>query len=166
MRLLRGADGELVLLLPLAWVRRLESLPERLATLLDRPETAQSVSRRLFPRFSDDPALDAELRELNHQDLARRKREQAEAFATALRAHQPLFPRWRRITLRPEQVEAWIGFLNDLRLFLGVVLDLQDNAAAERLARQSPPVDSDAWLYLFLTELQGHLIAAADAEAT
>ena len=164
IHLSRGEDGHLHLVLPVGLARRLESLPERLLEVLARDATVDAAARRLFPSFSSDPVVEADLRAIAMEDLRRKKTEQVRAFASSLAGATPMLVRFRQLRLTPEETESWIGFLNDMRLFLGTVLNIQQNDAAHTFSKRRPRPESDEWLYLFLSELQGALIAADEPE--
>ncbi len=165
IHLSRGEDGHLHLVLPVGLARRMETLPNRLLEVLARDATVDAAARRLFPSFSSDPAVEADLRAVAMEDLRRKKSEQVRAFAASLAGATPMLVRFRQLRLTREETESWIGFLNDMRLFLGIVLNIQANDAALDLSKHRPRPESDEWLYLFLSELQGALIAADEPQA-
>ena len=59
------------------------------------------------------------------------------------------------ITLAPEAVEQWVGALNDVRLALGVVLEVTED---EQQVAPDDPRAHGIELYHWLTWLQGSLV--------
>jgi hypothetical protein len=156
--------GGVVLLMPDAWARRLAGLPTRLEELLGQSGSIDCVVGRLFPKFSDDPDIEREMREVAEAELRERKLATVRAFAQMLAKGESALLRQRRMKLTAPQAEQWIACLNDLRLMLGTLLGIEENDAPRQLARGRPSIESDAWLYLLLTELQGGLIEVLDGE--
>jgi hypothetical protein len=115
------------------------------------------VLRRLLPDgHRDDAGIAAEYRELTEASLRSGK---ADDLAT-MRASLP--PSGGDLRLDPDQAAAWLRTSNDLRLALGVRLDVtEDTEPPEDLAE-----DEDAQqltLYYWLTTLQGSLVDALAA---
>lgn len=163
MHLSRAGDGDLILHLNAAGLRRLRALPDRLRARVESRDFTDKVVRRLYPRFSEDPAVQRDLEEVATADLRARKRGLIDAFAATLAAPETPLPGVFRLRLTPETTEGWIGFLNDMRLMLATELGLETDADADRLHRPPPPpLNSDAGLYLLLTNLQGTLIEVLD----
>jgi hypothetical protein len=166
MHLSRAGDGDLILHLNAAGLRRLRSLPERLRARVESRDFTDKAVRRLYPRFSDDPNVQRDLEDVAAADLRERKRAPIDAFAATLAAPDAPLPGMFRLRLNPEQTEGWIGFLNDMRLMLSVELGLETDVDADRLHRHPPPpMNSDAGLYLLLTNLQGTLIEVLDGSS-
>lgn len=151
-------DGVFRLIFSVSEARLLESLPRRLLEVLDRDETMDAASRRLFPRFSDDPEVDRDLRAMAGADLRRKKQEQARDFAAQLKGMTLRDNRSRYLRLPPADLALWIAFLNDVRLCLGELLLITETGS--ELLRRRATLGPDERLYLFLTELQGLLIEA------
>lgn len=115
------------------------------------------VLRRLLPDgHRGDPETAAEYRELTEASLRSGK---ADDLAT-MRATLP--PGGGEVRLDPDQAGAWLRTSNDLRLALGVRLDVTEET--------EPPEDltddEDAQqltLYYWLTALQGSLVDALAA---
>ena len=62
---------------------------------------------------------------------------------------------WWRVDLTPEEVQAWLGVLNDTRLVLGTRLGVTEEE------RELDPADPEAGayaLYQWLTWVQGDLV--------
>ncbi|HEU5002237.1 MAG TPA: DUF2017 family protein [Actinomycetota bacterium] len=89
--------------------------------LLDAPPSlGDPVLARLFPSASlDDPALEIAFRDLSASDLDAHKRATAGQALASLDAD-------RKTPLTPEQQEAWLVLLTDLRLAIGVRLGVTE----------------------------------------
>jgi hypothetical protein len=165
-------DGDrLVLTLHPAEVETLRDLGRQLETLLDEPGAGPEgvpdpdrgqdpVRDRLFPRAYLDPTADQEERDWQaavHGDLVKQKSEAVEALMASLDVDLPKKDRFVEIVLEPETAEQWAAALNDVRLALGVVLEVTEEEM------QLPPGDPRApglELYQWLTMMQGVLIDA------
>jgi hypothetical protein len=81
------------------------------------------VVERLFPdAYGDDPAQAAEFRQYTEGDLKTGKIDQAGAILAVLPANGGAVVR-----LDAEASEAWLRALNDVRLALGIRLDMRDD---------------------------------------
>lgn len=122
---IRLADGERALL---------RAVGPQLRDLLERDPDDPDL-RRLFPAaYAGDPERDAEYRRMVHDDLLARRRE---ALATLLATAEAT-------RLSEEEVLAWIGAVNDLRLWLGTALDV-----SEDMDLDDPAHPDAAWLALY-----------------
>lgn len=109
--------------------------------------------RRLLPDAYGDDESAAEFRRLMDGELRRTKTVALErVLATATD---------RRIALSVEDAEMWLQALNDVRLVLGVRLDVQEDMEA-LVASMSPDDERWALLYAYdrLTRLQDALVDA------
>jgi len=80
---------------------------------------------RLLPNaYADDEHAAAEFRRFTEQDLREGKRAGA---GTVLATLAPLLGRGGRLSLDRDQVDAWLGTLNDLRLVLGTRLEVTED---------------------------------------
>jgi len=117
------------------------------------------VSARLFPAAYADAAAAGDFRRYTEQRLRDRKIAGASAArATWAEGAGP----WR---LDAQAQQVWLGALNDLRLALGTLLEIdEDDDPQERMA-QAVGEDGDGgyWLYVWLTDLQADLLAALTA---
>ena len=106
---------------PLAAVVGLSSGP---LPLPDDPALA-----RLLPNaYADDDSAAAEFRRFTEHDLRAGKRADAGAVLATL---GPLLGRGGRLSLDRDQVDAWLGTLNDLRLVLGTRLEVTEDTPLE-----------------------------------
>jgi hypothetical protein len=81
------------------------------------------VVERLFPdAYADDPEQAADFRRYTEGDLKTAKIDQAAAILAALPADGGAVVR-----LDGEAAEAWLRALNDVRLALGIRLDVRDD---------------------------------------
>ena len=133
-------DGDhLVLTLYPAEVETLRDLGRQLETLLAEPEVdagtpdpergQDPVRDRLFPRAYLDPTADEDERGWQaavHGDLVKQKSEAVEALIASLDVDLPKGDRHLEVALDGPTVEQWAAALNDVRLALGVVLEITD----------------------------------------
>ena len=74
--------------------------------------------RRLFPTaYPDDPTRDREYRQLVGDELLDRRRASIDTLESTIDA----------TTLSEEELSAWMGAVNDLRLVLGTRLDVSED---------------------------------------
>jgi hypothetical protein len=106
----------------------LRGLPDQLRSVLDEGED-EPVNQRLFPPAYLDVAdveRDAEYRRLMRDDLVREKLANLDLVTTSLARGSASVRRWT-VELTDEEATAWLGVLNDLRLALGVRLDITED---------------------------------------
>ncbi len=109
----------------------------------DRPET-----RRLFPTaYPDDPERDAGYQIFARDLLIEKRRAAVAVMRDTVDAD----------VLTEEQLGAWMGVLNDLRLVLGTILDVSEED--ESLDPESPNFDTRL-LYHHLGEIVHHMVDA------
>jgi hypothetical protein len=129
----------------------LRSLPNELRELLG---TDDPGLRRLFPpAYPEDPARQAEYEHLVRDDLLVQHVEAAEVMAATVDAER----------LTREQLESWLGALNDLRLVLGTRLDVTEDMYETGMPVSDPRAQSFA-LYQYLTWLQEMTVASLASE--
>jgi hypothetical protein len=146
-RVKRTRSGSFQLRLPPEERELLRGLPDQLRELLlsDDPST-----RRLFPpAYVDDPDREQEYRRLMADDLLRRRQAALDIVEETIDADQ----------LDEEQLTAWMGAINDLRLVLGTRLDVSEDMDIDRLADDDPLTPAFA-LYGYLGWLQEQIVAA------
>ena len=114
-------EGEAVDADPLAAVVGLSSGP------LPLPEDP-ALARLLPNAYADDDHAAAEFRRFTEHDLREGKRTNA---GTVLATLAPLLADGGRLVLDRDQVDAWLGTLNDLRLVLGTRLEVTDDTPLE-----------------------------------
>jgi hypothetical protein len=151
-----GRNGALTVSLAEEELGLLRALPEQLRDVFEGDEDDPARSR-LFPRAYLDPT--AETEEAEWQALVGpsllRERLDALALITVTLDRAELVGDWWQIDLTPDEVQAWLGVLNDTRLVLGTRLGVTEEE------RELDPADPDAGpyaLYQWLTWVQGDLI--------
>ena len=106
----------------------LRGLPDQLRTVLGAGED-EPVNRRLFPPAYLDVAdieQDSEYHRLMHDDLVKEKLANLDLVTDTLARGSSSVRRWT-VELTDEEATAWLGVLNDLRLALGVRLDITED---------------------------------------
>ena len=130
----------------------LRSLPDELRRLLG---TGDPGLRRLFPpAYPEDPPRQAEYDHLVREDLLAQHLEAAEVMAATIDAER----------LTRDQLEAWLGALNDFRLVLGTRLDVTEDMYETGMSMDDPRAQSFG-LYQYLTWLQEMTVDSLAAEA-
>ena len=125
----------------------LRSLPGQLRDLL--PTDDPSLRRLHPPAYEDDPEHEAEYRRLVRDDLLRQRLKALEVMESTLDAE----------TLDEDQLAAWLGTLNDLRLVLGTRLEVTEELYEEGMPRDDPRAPTFG-LYQYLGWLEENVVAA------
>jgi Domain of unknown function (DUF2017) len=112
--------------------------------------------RRLFPpAYADDPARDAEWRALVGDDLLARRLRAVDLVESTLAE--------KRLT--EEQLTAWMGAVNDVRLVLGTKLDVdEDMDEIDPTDPDAPVLAAYTWLGWLLSEVVDVLAAGLPAK--
>jgi uncharacterized protein DUF2017 len=146
-RIERARDGTIRLRLPRNERELLRSLPGQLRELLG--EDDPSLVRLFPPAYPEDDRADAEFERLTRGELLSGKLEALAVVEQTADAER----------LDDEQLAAWVGALNDLRLVLGTRLGV-----TEELYTEVPsPRDAQAQelaLFGYLTWLQEQAVQA------
>ena len=106
----------------------LRGLPDQLRTVLAEGDD-EPVNQRLFPPAYldvEDVERDAEYRRLMRDDLVKEKLANLDLVTTTLARGSSSVRRWT-VELTDEEATAWLGVLNDIRLALGVRLDITED---------------------------------------
>jgi hypothetical protein len=128
----------------------LRTLPGELRAVL---ETDDPALRRLHPpAYPDDPEREAEYRGLVHDELTRQR----------LQALAVLEDTVERDRLDEEQLAAWLGAVNDLRLVLGTRLGVTEEMYEEGMPQSDPRFTSFA-VYQYLGWLEEQVVEALSA---
>jgi hypothetical protein len=147
-RLRRTRDGRFLLRLPGQERELLRSLPAQLRQLI---ATGDASTRRLFPpAYSDDDEAEAEYRRLAGGQLLESHQGALQILEETVDATE----------LDEDQLTAWLGALNDLRLVLGTKLEVTEDF------QPLPPSDPRApamATYVYLSMLQENLVEALAA---
>ena len=124
-------------------------VPQLRELLSESPDGPDPSLRRLFPTaYPDDPARDEEYQRLVHDDLLGRHQAALDTLEATVQATR----------LDEEQLLAWMGAVNDLRLVLGTRLDVSEETDLDL-----DPGDPDAAalaVYSYLGFLLEHIVAA------
>lgn len=127
---------------------------------LTKPE--DPALARLFPDAYapdvEDPEAAREFRRYTEPDLRAGKRAHA---GTVLAQLQPLLERGGRLALDRDEADAWLSWLNDLRLVLGTRLDVTEDLDEEDLDPEDPRSQVLA-VYGWLGWLQESLLSCLD----
>jgi hypothetical protein len=110
----------------------LRGLPDQLRSVLAEGED-EPVNQRLFPPAYLDVAdieHDSEYHRLMHDDLVSEKLANLDLVTDTLARGTSSVRRWT-VELTEEEAAAWLGVLNDLRLALGVRLDITEDYDGE-----------------------------------
>ena len=126
----------------------LRALPRQLRELLGSGDP--STVRLFPPAYRDDPERQAEFRALMEDDLLTQKREALDVMEATLDAER----------LDEEQLTAWLGALNDLRLVLGTRLGVTEEAETSDPSAAEDPAQV---LYHFLGWLEEQAVEALAA---
>ena len=145
--------------LGLGEVAVLRGLPEQLRAVLTEGAD-DPVNRRLFPPAylePEDAERDAEYRRLMHDELVQGKLANLEVVTDTLARGSSSIRRWT-VDLTAEEAAAWLGVLNDLRLALGVRLDITEDFDGQ--VDEADPRAPGMHLLSYLGWLEEHLLEA------
>ncbi|MDT7573192.1 MAG: hypothetical protein QOE05_3366 [Actinomycetota bacterium] len=117
---------------------------------------------RLFPSaYADDEAAAKEFRRFTESDLRAGKRA---AAGDALVSLQPLLAAGGKLVLDRDQADAWLAWLNDIRLVLGTRLEVTEDTYEDDIDPEDP-----RWqvmqVYGWLGWLQESLLSCLDPRA-
>jgi Domain of unknown function (DUF2017) len=114
------------------------------------------VLARLLPdAYKDDPDAASEFRRFTESGLRSGK------VTSAMTLLETLPPSGGRIRLTPDQAEAWLRSLNDVRLALGTRLGVSDDFdALDEDVQVDDPRYAYVQVYQWLAYLQGSLVSA------
>jgi hypothetical protein len=143
-----------------------ESLDPMAALVAELDAPTQSpdgpILERLLPdAYRDDPAAAGEFRRLTDGDLRATKRAALQHILDDL-GQAGGSDRDLKLSLDDAAATAWLHGLTDVRLALGVQLDITDDTLAERDAGAPvTPRDAELAVYDWLTWLQDALVRAS-----
>jgi hypothetical protein len=143
----RDADGSVRLSFLPHEVALLRELLGELEVLLDNPEDPDL--RRLFPPAHADREREEQYRSLVADELLAGRSKALATMRETLEQH----------TLDPDEADAWLRALNDLRLVLGTRLDVSEEIDWEAVDLQDPR-GRDLAVYGYLSWLQEQLVEA------
>jgi hypothetical protein len=143
----RDADGSVRLHFQPHEAALLRELLNELDRLLHDPE--DPALRRLFPPAHSDRESEEQYRSLVGDQLLSGRTKALATMRETLELH----------TLDPDQADAWLRALNDLRLVLGTRLDVNEEIDWEAVDLQDPR-GRDLAVYGYLSWLQEQLVEA------
>jgi Domain of unknown function (DUF2017) len=140
-------------------VEVLRGLPDQLRSVLSSDEP-DPVAERLFPpayQAPEDRERQAEYRRLMQDELVTAKLANLDLVVGTLGRGQLRQRRWT-VDLTEEEALAWLGVLNDLRLALGVRLDITEDF--DGVVAPDDPDAAAKHLLSYLGWLEEHLVDA------
>jgi hypothetical protein len=143
-------------------VEVLRGLPAQLREVLDADQP-DPVTERLFPtayRDPEDRERQQEYRRLVQDDLLAAKLANLEMVTATLDRGELRQRRWT-VELTEEEALAWLGVLNDLRLALGVRLEITEDFDGQ--VDDADPRAPAMHLLSYLGWLEEHLLEALSA---
>jgi hypothetical protein len=99
-----------------------------------------ALARLLPDAYSDDPEAATDFRRYTEADLRASKRA---AASTGLAQLQPLLGNGGKLVLDRDECDAWLGWLNDIRLVLGTRLEVTEETDYDS---DEPAVAIYGWL--------------------
>jgi hypothetical protein len=155
-RRFRASGDDLVLSLTPEEAEFLAGLPTELREVFEGP-LDDPAGQRLFPSAYLDPTEEegeAEWQAMVVPDLLRRRLDALALVAGTLERARREGP-WMVITLAPDEVQAWLGVINDTRLVLGNRLGVTEDD--DRIP--GDPTQAGAFgVYDWLTGLESDLV--------
>jgi hypothetical protein len=143
----RSRDGSYAVSLE-TWERDLlRTLPAQLRDLLSSDDPA--LERLYPPAYVDDDERNDEYQRLMRGDLEQRRRTSLDVMEATIDA----------TTLDEDQLVAWMGAVNDLRLVLGTRLDVTEDPLEDQVDEDDPRAPAFA-LYGYLGYLQETVVQA------
>jgi hypothetical protein len=148
-RIVAAGDGSFVVRLPPEERELLLDLRAQLRDLLLGRGDDPAITRLFPPAFApDEKERNEEYRQLMHDDLLAQRLDALDVMESSIDAK----------SLNEEQVAAWLGSLNDLRLVLGTRLEITEDDIEE------PPLDDPRSagfaLYYYLSWLVEQIVEA------
>ena len=151
-RIKRDRTGGYRLELPREERELLASLPRQLREVLKAEEPDPALRRLFPPAYADDPEADDEYRLLMREELMEGKLAALRVVEeTAYAEH-----------LTDEDLEAWLGAIESLRLYLGTQLDVREEIYETPIDPGDPDAPALA-LYGYLSWLQEQAVDALSA---
>jgi hypothetical protein len=122
------------------------SLAGQLRDLLMSDET-DGLQRLFPPGYTDDPDRDQEYQQLTHDELLTKRLASVDIVEQTV----------SETSLDEDQINAWMGAVNDLRLVLGTRLDVSEDM--DDIALDDPRAPAFA-VYHYLTHLLAEIVNA------
>jgi len=150
----RGRRGDFELHLSSNERSVLGELPQQLRSLLEHedPTTDPAMARLYPPAYDDDPIRNLEYERLAGDDLTSQRLASIARMEATLDADR----------LSEDDVLAWLGVLNDLRLVLGTRLEVTEETTEDDFPSGDPRAEAFG-LYVYLTWLVDAIVSALSA---
>jgi len=158
-RFTRRRDGRIDLTLDRAEADLIRGLPEQLLALY-QGEPTDPARQRLFPRAYLDPTeeeAETQWEDLVHPDLLAGRLAALQQLSASLDGADPARRDRIVVHIEPDDVNAWLGVLNDARLALGARLGVNEDTDVMQLDPSDPDAAGKA-AYAWLTYLEGELV--------
>lgn len=131
----------------------LAAVPQMLRALLQDGDAHDPAMRRLFPSaYMDDEAATAEFDSVVHDDLLEQRLAAIDTMERTLPAER----------LTEDELLAWLGAINDLRLVLGVRLAITEESTPQDFS-SDPETERAYGLYAYLSYLEEDAVRALSA---
>ena len=156
-----GSTGKVRVTLPDLDVELLRHLSDQLRTLLVASAPGDPVHERLFPRVYLDPTeeeAEGEWQRYLHDDLVEARTRAVDEVVATLDRGTVSGGRLTTI-LEPDEVDRWLGALNDVRLALGTRVGVTEERDLDAMDDDDPERPAFE-IYDWLTWLQGSLLHA------
>ena len=141
-------------------VELLRTIPDEVRAALEKPVSKDDpVYNRLFPSAYLDPteeSAEQDWQELVHPELLQSRLAALELVTTTLDRAETKRGR-AQVELAPDEVEAWLGVVNDARLTLGTRLGVTEDAESEAIDPSDPTAPAHA-VYGWLTWFENDLV--------
>jgi hypothetical protein len=138
---LQAGTGKARLLLDDAETDVIRRLTAELRAVLGAPVDSDPVLDRLFPSAYEDATEEAKYRDLIGDDLLTYKLEALDVVSASLGDEET------DVTLADETLDAWLACLTDLRLALGIRLEVDEESMARDINPRDPNAQSLAMLH-------------------
>jgi hypothetical protein len=145
-RIRRTAGGELRLQLPEEERMLLRGVA---VSTRERLRDDDPALRRLFPPAYDKAELEREYQDLTRNQLTTGREQALELLEATVDS----------AGLSPEEADAWLRALNDVRLVLGTELDVTEDLDWEAVGPDHPRV-AELSLYAYISWIQEQLVVA------
>jgi hypothetical protein len=149
-RIARTGRGEFELRIPRGERDILRSLPGQLRVMLTTDDPA--LERLFPPAYPDDPVRNEEYDSLVRSELTASRLTSIDVMEATIDAKH----------LDEDQMVAWLGALNDLRLVLGTRLEVTEEMYEEEMSEDDPRLPGFA-LYSYLGWLEEQAVEALAA---
>ena len=110
-------------------------------------EESDGLERLYPPAYANDPERDSEYRSMVHDDLLQKRLDAVDIIERTASA----------TSLTEDEISAWMGAINDLRLVLGTRLDVTEDQGPVSLDDPRAPAFA---VYQYLTHLLAEIVHA------